>query len=136
MRRRILSVAAPAGMAALLAVGGSFLIGNPPARAASPPARVVSLPAGVTPSTTIAPLGKSLPVSPATLPLTTRQTSAHVNPVFAILSGAGFAIGLLMVAARMFVTRRGGADRRPYPIDPTGEGPGLASDQIPASRSS
>jgi hypothetical protein len=45
--------------------------------------------------------------------LTTKGTSAHVNPVFAVLSGIGFGVALLIIASRLFVTRSGGRDRRP-----------------------
>ncbi len=89
--------------------------------------------AAPTTTTTIAPLGGSLPVSPATLPLRTTGGNAHVNGVFAVLSGIGFLVALLIVAARLFVTRRGGPDRRPAPSGDGQVGPGA---QIPVSRSS
>lgn len=82
-------------------------------------------------TTTIAPLGNSLPVSPATLPLRTSGGNAHVNPVFAFLSGIGFLAALLIVAARMFITRPGGPDRRPLAGDDQ-----IGSDaQLPVNRS-
>lgn len=77
-------------------------------------------------TTTIAPLGNSLPVSPVTLPLRTSGGNAHVDPVFAFLSGIGFLVALLIVAARMFITRLGGPDRIPVGGDP----------QVPVNRSS
>lgn len=75
--------------------------------------------ATTTTSTTIAPLGNSFPATPATLPLRTRGTSAHVNPVFAVLSGIGFLVALLIVSGRLFVTRPGGLDRQP--LGPEGD---------------
>lgn len=74
-------------------------------------------------TTTIAPLGNSLPVSPVTLPLVTRGSNAHVNPVFAMLSGIGFFIAVVIVGARLFSTRAGGPDRRPLPPDELDLGP-------------
>jgi hypothetical protein len=67
-----------------------------------------------TTTSTIAPLAGG-PVAPATLPLVTRGSNAHVSPVFPILSGAGFALALLIAGGRFFMTRSGGADRRPMP---------------------
>lgn len=86
-----------------------------------------------TTTTTIAPLGNSLPASPATLPLRTTGSNAHVNPVFAVLSGIGFFVALLIVAGRLLVTRSGGPDRRPLPGD---DDPVSSGDQLPVSRSS
>lgn len=79
------------------------------------------------PATTIAPIGNSLPVSPVTLPLRTKGSNAHVNPVFAILSGIGFFIALLIVIGRLIITRPGGPDRRPVPADPGPADPGPAN---------
>lgn len=69
------------------------------------------------PATTIAPIGNSLPVSPVTLPLRTQGSNAHVSPVFAILSGIGFFIALVIVIGRLVITRPGGPDRRPVQAD-------------------
>jgi hypothetical protein len=54
-------------------------------------------PPTVAPSTTIAPLGNRLPVSPSTLPFATKAQNAHVAPVFAALSGGGFFVALVIV---------------------------------------
>jgi hypothetical protein len=73
------------------------------------PAPVITQPAPTTTSTsttstTIAAIG-GLPVAPATLPLHTKGTSAHVDPLFAILSGAGFLLGLLIIVGRVILSR-------------------------------
>ncbi len=96
---------------------------TPPTRPATPPPApsyttaqpTTTVAATTTTSTTIAPLGNSFPATPATLPLRTRGTSAHVNPVFAVLSGIGFLVALLIVSGRLLVTRSGGLDRQPLP---------------------
>ena len=54
-------------------------------------------PPTITPSTTIAPLGARLPVSPSTLPFATKAQNAHVAPVFAALSGGGFFVALVIM---------------------------------------
>ena len=64
-------------------------------------------------TTTIQGIGGHVPVVAATLPLHTAGTNGHVNPVFAWLSGIGFAIAALIGGARLFVTRGGGKDRSP-----------------------
>lgn len=82
------------------------------------------------PATTIAPIGNSLPVSPVTLPLRTKGSNAHVSPVFAIFSGIGFFIALVIVVGRLVVTRPGGRDRRPVPAD---TGPWTSDSQLVGS---
>jgi hypothetical protein len=57
-----------------------------------------------TTSTTIAGLGH-LPISPATLPLRTKGTNGHVDPVFAYLSGIGFFLTLVIMATKFVTTR-------------------------------
>jgi hypothetical protein len=71
-----------------------------------------------TTTTTIAPISGQVPVAPLTLPLRTKGSNGHVNPVFAWLSGVGFLIALLIVAARLVITRPGGRDRAPLPARP------------------
>lgn len=66
---------------------------------------------------TIAPLSNDLPRSPATLPLRTRSTNAHVSAAFAYLSVAGFVVAILIVLGRIFLTRPGGPDRQPVPLE-------------------
>jgi hypothetical protein len=56
-------------------------------------------------TTTIASIAGHLPVSPSTVPFTTRGTSAHVDPVLAWLSGAGFLAVILIMAGRFVMTR-------------------------------
>jgi hypothetical protein len=56
-------------------------------------------------STTIAPIGGHIPVSPSTLPLRTKAQNAHVSPVFAALSGAGFFVALLIMGISFIMTR-------------------------------
>ena len=63
--------------------------------------------AAPTTSTTIAPIGGHLPVPPSTVPLRTKAQSAHISPVFAALSGAGFLAAFLIMAGRFIPTRPG-----------------------------
>ena len=65
-----------------------------------------------TTTTTVAPLGGGgILAPPSTLPLTTKEQSGHVNPVFAELSGVGFFIALVLIAVQAVLTRRGGRGR-------------------------
>jgi hypothetical protein len=60
-------------------------------------------------STTSTTLG-SIPggtAPPSTLPLQTKATSAHVSPVFPVLSGIGATVVALMLALQWFLTRPG-----------------------------
>ena len=57
------------------------------------------------PATTLAPLGTHLAPPPSTLPLTDKPPSAHVSGVLAVLSGAGFAVALLIMAVQYVLTR-------------------------------
>jgi len=70
-----------------------------------------------TTSTTIAAIGSRLPPPPATLPFTTKGTNGHVKPLFAMLSGAGFFLALVIMAGRFLMTRpkriKAGADGVP-----------------------
>lgn len=94
----------------------------PPVRPAGVPPAVRQVPATTVPlpsTTSIAPIGSSLTVAPATVPLHTRGSNAHVDPLFAILSGVGFGVAVLMAVARLLVTRPGGRDRRPLGDTPT-----------------
>lgn len=101
------------------------LLGAPALRASATPSQVsvggsprtAGSASSTAPVSTIAPLGNRLPVSPVTLPLRTRSTNAHVNPAFAYLSVAGFALALAIALGRMFMTRAGGPDRRPLPLE-------------------
>lgn len=65
------------------------------------------------PTTTLVGIGGHLPAGPVTLPLRTTSSNGHVSPVFAWLSGAGFAIALIMVCFRLYMTRSGAKDRAP-----------------------
>lgn len=70
----------------------------------------ITTPTTAATTTTVAPIpgiGGHLPVSASTLPFTTKQQSAHVNPVFAALSGAGFLVALVIIAVRFLFTRSG-----------------------------
>ena len=53
-----------------------------------------------TSTTTIAAIGGRLPPAPVTLPLTTKSSNAHVDPLFAWLSGIGFLVAILIMAGR------------------------------------
>jgi hypothetical protein len=55
-------------------------------------------------TTTIVAIGGHLPPPPSTVPLTTKGTSAHVSPVFAALSGAGFFVAFVIMATRFLIT--------------------------------
>jgi hypothetical protein len=56
-------------------------------------------------STTILSIAGHLPVTSSTVPFTTKGTSAHVDALFAWLSGAGFLAALLIMAGRFVMTR-------------------------------
>lgn len=84
----------------------------PPPSVTAPAVTTTAAPTTTT-TTTILGIGGQLPAPPATLPLHTTSSNGHVNPAFAWLSVAGFAIALLMVAYRLYVTRSGGKDRAP-----------------------
>ncbi|HET6915640.1 MAG TPA: hypothetical protein VFH56_06070 [Acidimicrobiales bacterium] len=58
-----------------------------------------------TTNTTLPSIGGNLPVTPSTVPFTTKQQSSHVSPVFAALSGIGFFLALIIVAVRFWFTR-------------------------------
>jgi hypothetical protein len=45
-----------------------------------------------------------LPPAPVTLPLTTKSSNAHVDPLFAWLSGIGFLVAILLMAGRFIVS--------------------------------
>lgn len=60
-----------------------------------------------TTTSTVAPLPGNLAPTPSTLPLTYKKQSGHVSPVFAALSGAGFAIALILLATQAVLTRKG-----------------------------
>ncbi|MHB1535750.1 MAG: hypothetical protein ACYC1D_14315 [Acidimicrobiales bacterium] len=60
-----------------------------------------------TTTTTLAPLPKVVAPPPLTVPLSTKAPSAHVDPVFADLSGIGFGLALLLLIAQYILTRPG-----------------------------
>jgi len=66
-----------------------------------------TIPAPTTTATTLPSIGANLPVTPSTVPFTTKTQSSHVSPMFAELSGAGFFLALVIVGLRLFMTRRG-----------------------------
>lgn len=70
-------------------------------------------PATQAPTTTILGIGGHLPVAPVTLPLHTTGSNGHVNPTFAWLSVAGFALALIIIVSRLYLTRPRGKDRAP-----------------------
>jgi len=63
-------------------------------------------------TTTVAALGGPLSVPPSTLPLSFKQQSGHVSPLFAQLSGAGFVSVALLMATQAVLTRKRRAGRR------------------------
>ena len=75
---------------------------------------VATTAATTTTSTTIAPIRNRLPPPAVTLPLITRGSNGHVNPLFAILSGVGFFLALVIMATTYVLTRskRGRAAHR------------------------
>ena len=113
------------GVLTVLCLAVGSVVGGPTSRAGAVASQVIAGQSSQTsvtspptlPGPTIAPLGNRLPLSPATIPLRTRSTSAHVSPAFAYVSVAGFAVAILIVLGRMFSTRPGGLDRRPVPFD-------------------
>ena len=66
-----------------------------------------------TTTTTIAGIGDQFTPGPVTLPLKTKGSNGHVDPVLAWLCAVGFGLGLIMVLIRLFLTRSGGRDRAP-----------------------
>jgi hypothetical protein len=72
-----------------------------------PTVPITPAPTTTTTSTTIAPIDGRIPVPPSTLPLRTKTQSAHVSPVLAALSGAGFFVAFLIMAGRFILTRSG-----------------------------
>jgi hypothetical protein len=77
----------------------TFFFGTTPTAPATP------APTTTTTSTTIAPIGGHIPVPPSTLPLRTKAQNAHVSPVLAALSGAGFFVALLIMGVSFFMSR-------------------------------
>jgi hypothetical protein len=94
-------------LAALLAVGaaGLWLGGGVEPAAATTPPTVSAAPTTVASGTTVVPIGNQLPAPPVTLPLTTRPASAHVDPLLAKLSLAGFAFVILLLLIQAVLTR-------------------------------
>lgn len=85
-----------------LAAGGSAW-----SRPAGPPLpRQVATTTPAAPPPTVGPLPPAS-APPSTIPLTTKGQSSHVSPVFAILSGVGAAVVLLILATQWFLTRPG-----------------------------
>jgi hypothetical protein len=58
-----------------------------------------------TTTTTIAGIGGRLPPAPVTLPLTTKGSNAHVDPLLAWLSGIGFCVVILVIIGRFLTSR-------------------------------
>ena len=85
-----------------LASGGAAW--SRPAEPSKP--RQVATTAPPAPPPTVGPLPPA-PAPPSTIPLTTKGQSSHVSPVFAILSGVGAAIVLLILVTQWFLTRPG-----------------------------
>jgi hypothetical protein len=56
------------------------------------------------PPSSVGPLPTRSP-PPSTIPLTTRGQSSHVSPIFAILSGVGAALVLLILGTQWMLTR-------------------------------
>ena len=67
----------------------------------------------IAPTTTLAGIGDQLTPGAVTVPLQTKGSNGHVDPVFAWLSAIGFAMVLLIVVIRLIITRAGGRDRAP-----------------------
>ncbi len=82
-------------------------------RTKSTPTTVPPTTAAPTTTTTILGIGANLPAPAATIPLHTTGSNGHVDPLLAWLSGVGFALFLLLIAGRLFITRPGGRDRAP-----------------------
>lgn len=64
-----------------------------------------TIPAPTTTASTLPSIGGNLPVTPSTVPFTTKQQSSHVSPVFGALSGAGFFVALVIVLVRFISSR-------------------------------
>ena len=78
---------------------------RPAVRQTFPPRTTVPGSTTSTTNTTLPSIGGNLPVTPSTVPFTTKQQSSHVAPVFAALSGIGFFLALIIVAVRFWLTR-------------------------------
>jgi hypothetical protein len=99
-RRRLAAVGA---LALLVALGGTAAAA--PVATTRPTVKPTTPPPPAT-QPRIAPI--PAPTAPAsTLPLQTRQPSAHVSWVFPLLSAVGFSVVLLMVAVQWVLTRPG-----------------------------
>ena len=59
------------------------------------------------PTTTPTPIKNGIPPPVVTIPFRTKAQSAHVNPLFAYLSGVGFLVALLMMGTQYVLTRPG-----------------------------
>jgi hypothetical protein len=87
----------------LLALGPSGVAGPraPGTQAAIPPTTAAPPPPG-----SVGPLPTGSP-PPSTIPLTTKGQSAHISPIFPVLSGVGVAVVLLVFGTQWVLTRRG-----------------------------
>jgi hypothetical protein len=118
----VLTLAGPAAAASAAPRSGPAAGATAPATSRPPgperDPRPVAVPASSAPISRLPVTGSSSagsrplgPVPPSTVPFTTKTQSAHVNPIFARLSIAGFATAAVMVAFRVVRTRPG--RRRP-----------------------
>lgn len=97
------------GLLVVLAIVG--LAGPVPRSAtAAAPMRVVTAattpPPPQPPPSSVGPLPPGS-APPSTIPLTTKGQSGHVSPVFAVLSGVGAAVVLLILGTQWLLTRPG-----------------------------
>jgi hypothetical protein len=94
----------------LLALAGGRAAWSRPAGLTRPVAVATTAlsPASAPPAPT-SPVGPLPPASapPSTIPLTTKGQSSHVSPAFAILSGVGAAVVVLILATQCALTRPG-----------------------------
>jgi hypothetical protein len=93
-------VVVAAGLVVMLCVGPAVTPALAAYRAATP---TTTVPATTPP---VAPIPGGA-ATPSTVPLATRQPSAHVSAVFSILSIAGFLLVLLMLGVQWILTRPG-----------------------------
>ena len=109
----VLAVSAPASASQPVAlrahVSGLAAAGPPPARPRTrpPPTRPPGPTSATAPPTTVAPIQSQIPPPVSTLPLETKAQNAHVNPLFAYLSGIGFAVALLIMLTQYVLPRAG-----------------------------
>jgi hypothetical protein len=107
-RRRILDPLVP--LLGLVAIALALMVptawAGPRLAATTPPTTAAPAPA-----TTLVPIGSQIVPTPNTVPFATRTTHASINPIWAKVSLAAFALLILFMVVQSVLTR-GGRRRR------------------------